>query len=225
MDHADELTRDSVYRDSKNWYRNLPRGAGYSDKLLAFCLERAGKEILDYGCATGEYCVQLQKRGYRCQGADTNQEYIRQALIKGVKAHLIQDKLPFEDKSFDTVLMFELLEHVQDPGSVLKEAGRVARKNILITVPDNSEFLMLKACGLTYEHMLELDHLRFFTQESLSRLLAEHFPRWRVNRGEPLAVYRLLPWYIRKPVSLLVRLGLYRPLVYFRLYAEAELRM
>lgn len=82
---------------------------------------------------------------------------------------------------------------------------------------------MLKECSLTYEHMLELDHVRFYTQESLSGLLAGQFSRWRVEKGEPIPVQRLLPWYIRKPVSLLIRLGFYRSLIYFRLYAEAEI--
>ena len=35
---------------------------------------------------------------------------------------------PFEDKSFDTVILFEILEHVSRPVEILKEAKRVAKK-------------------------------------------------------------------------------------------------
>lgn len=45
------------------------------------------------------------------------------------------ENLPFEDRSFDIVAEGELLEHVPDPQRVLKEAVRVARKKVIITVP------------------------------------------------------------------------------------------
>ena len=45
------------------------------------------------------------------------------------------EHLPFKDKSFDIVSQGELLEHVPDPQRVLKEAVRVARKKVIITVP------------------------------------------------------------------------------------------
>lgn len=43
--------------------------------------------------------------------------------------------LQFQDKSFDIVVLGEILEHADDPVQVLKEAKRVG-KRILITVPD-----------------------------------------------------------------------------------------
>ncbi len=45
------------------------------------------------------------------------------------------ENLPFEDKKTDIVCCDELLEHVPDPQRVLKEAVRVARKKVIITVP------------------------------------------------------------------------------------------
>lgn len=48
-------------------------------------------------------------------------------------------KLEFEDNSFDTVMLPEVLEHLLWPNEVeqaIKEALRVARQRILITVPD-----------------------------------------------------------------------------------------
>lgn len=44
-------------------------------------------------------------------------------------------KVPVDDKSYDVVCANELLEHVADPQAVLKEAVRVARKKVIITVP------------------------------------------------------------------------------------------
>src|ERR1035437_1190034 len=44
-------------------------------------------------------------------------------------------KLPFDDKSFDTAVLSEVLEHVDDPAAVLREAMRVA-DSIAISVPN-----------------------------------------------------------------------------------------
>lgn len=45
------------------------------------------------------------------------------------------DDLKFPDKTFDIALLAEILEHVEDPVKVLKEANRVA-KRVLMTIPD-----------------------------------------------------------------------------------------
>jgi SAM-dependent methyltransferase len=41
-------------------------------------------------------------------------------------------KLPFEDKSFDVLMLIDMLHHADDPNVVLKECARVAKKFIVI---------------------------------------------------------------------------------------------
>lgn len=48
--------------------------------------------------------------------------------------------LPLEDKSYDIACLNEILEHIPDPVKALKEASRVARKKIIITVPNEHEW-------------------------------------------------------------------------------------
>jgi SAM-dependent methyltransferase len=47
------------------------------------------------------------------------------------------EALPFRDGSFDTALLFEVLEHVDDVGAVLSEALRIA-KRVIISYPNES---------------------------------------------------------------------------------------
>lgn len=214
------LKREDIFRDSRSWYAGMRDASMFSGHLIDFCRGHAGKKILDFGCASGNYCLELGRLGFDCTGVDINEEYVGAALSRGVNALLIKDSLPFDDKSFDTVILFEILEHVRAPIEILKEAKRVARKNVLLTAPNNSEFEILKRINLTYEHMLEEDHINFFTKDSLSGLLSECFERFSIKKEEPVAVQSLLPWYLRKAVSLGMRLGFIRPKVYYRLYAE-----
>ena len=180
----------------------------FSVRLIHFCQQHAGKRILDFGCATGGYCLELRKLGFECVGVDISEEYIKIAQQKGVEAHLIKDCLPFNDNSFDTVIMFELLEHVEDPDRILKEAKRVAKKNILVTVPNCEGFETLRNYGLTYEHFLEMDHISFFTKDSLRELLSNHFDNFEITEEEPIIIGGALihPWPIRKLVTLLWRI-------------------
>lgn len=215
------LTRENIFRDTKTWY-NRPEGVGASQDLLEFCRQHAGKNILDLGCATGDYCLALNKAGFSCVGADTNELYVKRALERGIDAVKVTDQLPFADKAFDTVIMFEVLEHAADPEKIILEAKRVAARRILITVPDCSAFELLRKYRLVYNHFLDLDHISFFTKNELSALLSRHFKKFSVEEREPLICLAGIPLLLRKMISLLYRLRLIRPQIYFRLYAVIE---
>jgi len=214
------MKKENIFRNTKNWY--LDKSNYTSQSLIRFAVNNAGSNILDVGCATGEYCQKLNDLGFKCVGVDVNSEYIVKAKKNGVEAYVINGKcLNFTDNSFDTVLLFEVLEHVKYPDIILKEVKRVAKKNVLITVPDCTEFSALRGHGLTYEHMLEKDHINFFTKKDLENLLSKHFKKFKVEENEPInAIFS--PWWLRKPFSFLYKLKFLKPAIYFRLYAVAE---
>ena len=91
--------------------------------------------------------------------------------------------LPFQDKEFDTAVLGDILEHVNDPVQVLKEAKRVAKNKIVITVPneyewdkDRGPFLpveeVAKAERLTVEAMAKRDNpaIEFYTKDNYRHL-------------------------------------------------------
>lgn len=45
---------------------------------------------------------------------------------------LIGDRFPFEDRAFDVVLLADVVHHEMDPGNLLRECGRVARRRVLL---------------------------------------------------------------------------------------------
>jgi len=133
--------------------------------------------------------------------------------------------LPFPDKSFDTVLLFEVVEHVPPIEAILKEAFRVARKNVLVTVPNAEDLELLKGNDVTYAHMLSSDHVHFFDPESLSKLLSGFSDNVQVERGDPIYPF----WFLSRSsgyyaLRVLFRAGLIRPRFFSRLYAVASVR-
>jgi SAM-dependent methyltransferase len=223
MPEITKLTNEKVYRNSKICYAEAGEGL-FHRGLIDFCKQHAGKKILDFGCATGNYCLELEKLGFECVGVDINDEYIKIARQRGIEAHVIKNRLPFNDKSFDTVIMFELLEHVQSLDEVLKEAKRVAKRNILITVPNCGGVDTLRSYGLIYDHFLELDHINFFTNKDLENILSKHFKKFKVEENEPINLNAVgLPWWLKKPLSLLYKFRIIKSTNYYRLYAIIEM--
>jgi len=214
------MKKENIFRNTKNWY--LTKSNYVSHHLIKFAVNNAGSNILDVGCATGEYCQKLNDLGFKCVGVDVNSEYITKAKKNSVEAYIMNGKsLDFMDNSFDTVLLFEVLEHVKCTDIILKEAKRIAKKNVLITVPNCTDYFILRRFGLTYEHMLEKDHINFFTKKDLEDLLSKYFKKFKVEKKEPINTV-FSPWWLRKPISLLYKLKFLKPAIYFRLYAVAE---
>ena len=107
------MKKNEIFRDTKNWY--LDQENYVSPQLIDFTVLYAGKKILDLGCATGDYSNNLKSIDYECTGVDINPEYIEKTREKGIDAYLMEgDNLKFPNNSFDTVLLFEVLKHVDN---------------------------------------------------------------------------------------------------------------
>lgn len=94
----------------------------------------AGK-VLCIGCGDGYELSRI--RG--AAGTNLNPEQVEQVRSKGFECyHADMHELPFEDKSFDTVFCRDAFEHALSPYIAISEFARVARKYVLIVVPDES---------------------------------------------------------------------------------------
>ncbi len=214
--------RARVFRDTRQFYANVPADL-VARQLIRFAKRYAGHEVLDLGCATGNYSSRLAAMGYAVKGADVNPAYVEIARSRGVDAYVTGDRLPFADRSFDTVLMFEVMEHIPDPLPLLLEARRVARNNVLITTPNSGGIDELRQYGLLFEHFADLDHKNFFTSDSLQDLLKPHFSRVVVRTGDGINPLALAPFrVVRFAGRVATRLKLLPAHFHFRLFAVAH---
>ena len=108
----------------------------YAEAWLHFPLGR----YLDFGCGEGDFLRRVLERCDECWGVDLDPAALGAAeRIRGVRALPIQPDapLPFDGDSFDTITILEVIEHVADERSVLRDLARVLRPGgyLLLTTP------------------------------------------------------------------------------------------
>ena len=144
---------------------------GPSNAKMAALRWAVGSTALDLGCGRGWYASALADRGFRVIGMDR----VDQVTDARIEMHVgdIRPPLPFLDASFDTVLMFDILEHLEAEAEILSEVRRVCRAGgrVILSVP-NADDAFLPMYGLTYLHRTDRTHLREYTLDGLPRLLA-----------------------------------------------------
>jgi SAM-dependent methyltransferase len=106
-----------------------------------------GNDVLDAGCGTGFGTAMLaERRPARLVGVDISPKALARARQLAPSADdLVQGdvrELPFEDSSFDVVVCFEVIEHIERQNDALDELRRVLRDTgcLLISSPNRDVY-------------------------------------------------------------------------------------
>ncbi len=132
----------------------------------------ANASILDIGCGAGFLTNYLAKNGYKVHGIDLSSKSLEVATVNDSTKSVIYTQadatsLPFDGSSFDVVCAMDILEHVENPEALIREASRI-----------------LKPGGLFFFHT--------FNRNFFSYLLAIKGISWFVKNSPPdLHVYHL----------------------------------
>jgi len=132
------------------------------------------QKVLDAGCGTGLFSRFLPDGSY---GIDINPRNLAKArqhapAINFMEADL--EQLPFENDSFDLIIITEVIEHFPDPLKLLSELKRVLKTGgvILGTVPAKSFIWQLRFLSSTRPR--EPYH-RYYSKKELNDLLKQFF--------------------------------------------------
>lgn len=116
--------------------------AGFHSTLDQLWERAAPESVLDIGCGEGVLTVEWADRlgDGRVVGIDLDDPKLRAEWEKRSRPNLefrVEEatSLSFEDDSFDMASAIEVLEHVPEPEATLAEMARVARRNLLLSVP------------------------------------------------------------------------------------------
>lgn len=197
---------------SKNYFLENSTNLGWGENSAVLDKERAellkkyliGKRILDVGCGLGVYVDYICSLGLKGFGVDLVDEFIKKNKVnkKGEFIKGAAEKLPFEDDFFNTVILFDILEHGDDL-KILEEAKRVSKKRIILIVPREVD-TKLSNSGVIFRHYLDKTHLREYKEKDFKKLADQN----RLN------LIHIQP--VHKIVNKLVFIALYKGPVLLR---------
>jgi ubiquinone/menaquinone biosynthesis C-methylase UbiE len=170
-----------AYSNQYNDESSIWRAIGAKKKvenILKITVNKTFNRVLEVGAGDGSVLKLLSennfaKEYYALEISDSGLEQLKGKKIQNLISAQLFDgyKLPFDDKSFDLVILTHVLEHVEHERILLKEIHRVA-SNLLIEVPKDYRFNADKKI----KHFLSYGHINLYTPTSLKfLLLTENF--------------------------------------------------
>lgn len=133
--------------------------------------------ILDVGCGRGILPAIMRERGWEVDAlefSETAAQYARDELRLPVfVGNILQS--PYADSSFDTVVLWHVLEHLPDPAAAIRKVRQILRPGglLVIAVP-NFESLQARFAGRHWFHLDVPRHYHHFSLTVLRRLLTSN---------------------------------------------------
>lgn len=142
----------------------------------AWGVERAlrnygAKTVLEAGCGLGYFTYALKRGGYNVLGIDISRQAVEQASKAYgdfYKAESLESYASHGDRTFDAVVMVEVIEHLEDPIGAIGGAARLLSPggSIVLTTPNRTYY--------GYDRPWSTDlppvHLWWFSQESIKTI-------------------------------------------------------
>ncbi|MCZ4242960.1 class I SAM-dependent methyltransferase [Pedobacter punctiformis] len=163
---------DNFYTQSDVAWRML--GAKYkAQNIIDVCKSIKPQKVLEVGAGDGSILHFLNEWNfapeiYALEIAQSGVDLILDRKLSNLKEAKTFDgyKIPYEDDSFDLVILAHVLEHVEHERILLRELKRVA-KYIVVEVPKDYRFGVDKRM----KHFLDYGHINMYTPTSLRFLL------------------------------------------------------
>lgn len=216
----------------KKWEAPDRKFIGHRDGLTVnmsryhFAARQASGRCLDIGCGRGYGMEHLEKSCTQCTGLDMSENFLREArqlYPQHTFVHQNAEQLPFEDNRFDTVVSFEVIEHVQDDRAFLQEIRRVATPGALVVIstPNRlvasagrekplNKFHVREYIAGEFRALIEgvFEQVEIYGQTDRSKLSAEEGQPSLVNRlinKIPVQVKYLIPHYVQDVIGVMLR--------------------
>lgn len=181
---------------------DAPKAHGYiTAPILSLIPQGKNLRIADLGCGNGYLAGLLAGMGHRVSALDSSGEGIRIAkeaypaidfrclsLYEDLAAHLGSD--------FDVVISSEVIEHLYDPRTFLRNASAIMKKGgtLILTTPYHGYLknLAMAVTGKLDKHFTvgwDCGHIKFFSVKTLTEMVEEsgfHRVRFKFSGRLPL---------------------------------------
>ena len=139
----------------------------------AFAPYRQANRLLDIGCGAGSLLEAARKHGWQAHGLDVSShaaKHVRELGFEVFEGELQEAAYP--SQHFDVVTAAELLEHIPDPRTLVREVARILRPGGLFwTTTPHARGLSARVLGLDWRCIWPPEHLQLFSTGGLKALL------------------------------------------------------
>lgn len=203
------------YSEAASVYDSTRKAEAYEIWLGAICRYASAPinkvRLLDGGCGTGNYAAALAPYVGRLNGIDFNPDMLAQAEAK-LGETIAQDRarleqgsllsLPFEDATFDAMMINQVLHHLEDGTDTVYNGHRAAISEAARLLKPGG-VLMVNTCshrqlteGFWYNHLIPQGleackrrvaptrHFRQLLDESGLSVMARHVPAETIMQGD-----------------------------------------
>jgi SAM-dependent methyltransferase len=134
------------------------------------------ESALEIGAGTGAFLAQLAGQGFvQLVGVEPSRAAIDAALPerRGWLREGVFDVNDFAPESFDLIACFMTLEHVRDPGELVRQAHRLLRPGgQFVSVTHDYRAWLNRLLG-SRSPIIDIEHLQLFSQPSLQALFRQ----------------------------------------------------
>jgi len=163
--------------DELPFFRRVSVRYGLRKRCRAVQRFKRGGRLLEIGCANGLFLDAMRREGgWQVQGVEINElaaRYARERLGLDVVTGELADA-GFPDEAFDAVAMWDVLEHVHNPGETLREIYRVLKPDgvLILRLPllDSWDRRLFNRYWVGWDAPR---HLTTFSMRTLRRLLRQ----------------------------------------------------
>ena len=132
--------------------------------------------VLDIGCSMGFFLKVMQEKNYEPYGVEVS-EYAAQLAQRNNNLNIYRGELQnihFPGEFFDVIALWDVLEHLTNPLSVLAEINRILKKNgILIIETLNIDSLSVRILKHNWPLYYPPYHLIYYSAKTLKSILVK----------------------------------------------------
>lgn len=178
MQVADDYA--TLYTDGLRYHAERPGQPSYLERVahdrevatlrIPRHLQATDVRILDVGCANGGFIAEAQALGIRSEGLEPNPIMAEQ--VRASTGALVHTDWSTVLGKFTLITYHDVLEHIEDPVAELAWAKQYLQPRgvLVVDTPDAADPRFAEL-GMAWHHMKPLEHLWFFTQETLQMTL------------------------------------------------------
>jgi SAM-dependent methyltransferase len=169
-------------RRVQGWMRHLPKTG----------------RALEVGCGAGWMLRSLRDRGWQVAGSERSTEGAREALVTNQIPVFVGGVAAVAPSLCDLVILFQVLEHLQDPVNAVRDSARLLKPGgLMVVAVPNAASWQARTFGRHWFHLDVPRHLQHFSPDALGQIFPQAGlrvtrTRWVSPEHDPYGVLQSL---------------------------------